>query len=151
MTDFLWATISTRPEPTSRAILFPGILWAYTRLVRFVLPSKGFVRFDEQAIVRHWGREHLYVLENEIRSFGRPLVETWRVRIGPLPLTQVIRIETRVKRGRWKKFIPGVMDLTIKTEIYGGIADIILRNYEEKKEEDDYVYEDENRNWNDDI
>ena len=83
MTDFLWATISTRPEPTSRAILFPGILWAYTRLVRFVLPSKGFVRFDEQAIVRHWGREHLDVLENEIRSFGRPLVETWRVHIGP--------------------------------------------------------------------
>ena len=41
------------------------------------------------------------------------------------------------------------MDLTIKTEIYGGIADILLRNYEEKKEEDDYVYEDENRNWND--
>ena len=78
-----------------------------SRLVRFTLPSEGFVPFDEQAILNHWGSEYLYVLDNEIRSFGWLLVKTWRVRVGPLPLKRVTGIGILARCGRWDPLTAG--------------------------------------------
>ena len=134
ITDFLWATISTRPDPTARPMR-PSWFGGHSRLVRFVLPSKGFMRFDAQAISRHWGPEYLWVLESDIRDCGRSLVESWRVRIGPLPLTKVVRIEIRRSvRGRWDPFIPGVTDHMIEAEIDDMIADARYREKDEEEE-----------------
>ena len=108
-----------------------------TRLVRFTLPSKGFMRFDEQIIVRHWGPKYLDNLERNIRNWG-PLVKSWRVHVGALPLTRVIRIETR-HSVRWEPLAAGEKQRMFREGIDEMLADA---HYAEKEEDDHEDFED---------
>jgi hypothetical protein len=99
--DFLWTTVNNWDEPsaattTGRSLINPYSL-VKPRRVRFTLSADDFGPFDREIVVRHWGPqwEHmLHDIEEGDRSLGS-FIKDWRVRIGPLPLSRVIRIETR--------------------------------------------------------
>ena len=131
---FLWATTRATPDPTSRPMRQSLSFYGGLRLVRFTLPSKGFMPFNEQVILQYWGPKYLDNLERNIGGNWWPRDKTWRVHVGALPLKRVIRIEIR-HSVRWEPLTAGEKARMIEEGIGEILADA---HYSKKDEEDDY-------------
>lgn len=97
--DFLWATTQSVGDYTAS-----GATQAYrngqTRLVRFTLRREHFRPWRD--IVKEfpqWTASHIERLESSARGLSNPA--DWFCRVEPLPLSEVVAIETRAWRGVW--------------------------------------------------
>jgi hypothetical protein len=97
--DFLWAT--TNPHGDRTATCMPTYR-AGLPLVRFTLRGEDFEpwprildRFPQ------WTPEQVGRLEAFAREKGQA-VSGWKTRAEPLPLSQVIKVETKRYTGRWQ-------------------------------------------------
>jgi hypothetical protein len=113
--DFLWATTSAQGEDTAASAcgwyLTRAHYWDCTREVRITLAAEDFEPWGLEIFKRHplWQPafdepETLEHIERLKRQCGLAATKKWRVRIDPLPLSRVIRIDIRLGLDRWKRF-----------------------------------------------
>ena len=105
---YLWATANPAGDKTAMAAIVAakkGVAWQddLFRLVRFTLPSDGFMTWGE--VVRQEGITADQVAQMEAwdhQRHGEYGQDMWRCRRGPLPIDQVLKVETRTFSGRWR-------------------------------------------------
>jgi hypothetical protein len=106
--DFLWASTNPRGDRTacfndlgrSRDELYetPGTV----ELVRWTLPATGFIPWREiKRLSLGFTKQEIESLERSAREdWGEHGVDKWRLRLDPLPLSTVIKVEVPWQ-GRW--------------------------------------------------
>jgi hypothetical protein len=109
-TGYVWATTCTVGEPTSQG-LFPlekgedlNEPWCEGRVaaVRLTLDADGFVPWLE--IKKTWTPEEVIQWSPWMEgSLVEPNSYKWWVRLGPLPIAKVLRIEARINGHPWTR------------------------------------------------
>jgi hypothetical protein len=130
--SYLWATVATTPgvgDRTARAALLSVSLkkaWREDqfRLVRFTLPAKSFLTWREVVRREGWTPEQLAAqTAADCKHYGcEPgYQEQWRCRAVPLPLRDVIKVETLRHAGRWRRIAldPGRFVRTVDPNCMG--------------------------------
>ncbi len=104
---YLWATSNPAGDKTAMAAIVAAnraAAWQddLFRLVRFTLPINGFMTWSEVVRQHAFTADQVAEMESWDQEHYGQCSDMWRCRRDPLPLDQVLKVETRTYSGRWR-------------------------------------------------
>ena len=108
--EYLWATTNPDSDKTARALIkrsrsynAEDYEFQKIQVVRFTLPSAGFIPWRDIKRKSTWTKQQIEELEATDRKFfGEHGQVRWRCRRKPLPLSSILKVEAKLDGYDWR-------------------------------------------------